>query len=659
MGAPRVRKLLVATAAALLAAVLTGATAQSAQALVAPPIPTPVTTAELNQADVDAWLDGLLPAALDRSGIAGAAVSVVHDGAVLTERGFGRSDTGNGETPAKAVDPESTLFRVGSVSKLFTATSVLQLVESGDLDLDTDVNDYLDFTLPATFDEPITLRHLLTHTAGFEERLDGNVRSDGNLSLHDFVSINPPERVFEPGTVPAYSNYSNALAGYIVERVSGMPFEEYVDRQIFDRIGMDSSSFEQPLPAPLASRLSNAYANASGPAAPFEFVGPVPAGALSASTADISQFMLAQLGELPDEQSLFSDATRELMQQPALDADSLGAFASGPRMTLGFFDDSRNGHRIIGHGGDTQFFHSHLQLFPDERTGIYVTLNSSGASPIDTLELREAVVQGFADRYFPATSGATETTVTDTGAEHAALAAGTYETSRSFQSTFISAIGLPSQVQVTTEAEGRLLITPGPESLHPALFEEIEPWVWQEVDGQRIITLRESDGAVDAIGFSSAFAFLRVDTVHNSAIAFPVLGVSAAVLLGSLLLWPIGAFVRRRLNLPARVGRKGSVVRILTRVGSGSAVLALVGWLVSIMLLLGDQSLPELALRALQGLQLIGVLAIVPAVLNVINGIRHHTGWKILVGRILVVLALGGVAWFALVFKLIAPSVSY
>ncbi|MBM0278541.1 serine hydrolase domain-containing protein, partial [Micromonospora tarensis] len=357
----------------------------------------------LTGSDVDAWLDGLLPAALDRTDIAGATVAVVHHGKIVSVRGYGYADTGRAGVGAVPVDPDRHLFRMGSVSKLVTATAVLQLVQSGQLDLDADVETYLDFDLPRRFERAVTLRHLLTHTAGFEERISGLIGTDGSaVELRRALVTDPPEQIYQPGTVPAYSNYGNALAGYIVERVSGTRFEEYVQRNILDRAGMPSSTFEQPLPAPLRDRMSKGYDTSAAPAAPFEIVGTPPPGALSAPATDMARFMLAQLGEPVGFAPLLDQPTRELMQRPALDATSLGTLADGPRMTLGFFEENRNGHRILGHGGDTNYFHSHLQIYPDDRAGIFLSLNSTGSGALDSHDLRQSVVNGFADRYFPA-----------------------------------------------------------------------------------------------------------------------------------------------------------------------------------------------------------------------------------------------------------------
>nr|BFF26358.1 hypothetical protein GCM10025732_43230 [Glycomyces mayteni] len=295
-------------AAAALAAVAVLATACGSAAPAAPDPHVPDAPEALTAANVDAWLDETLPGMLEAEGIAGASVAVVGGGEVLTTRGFGTA------APGTPVDPADTLFRPGSISKVFTATAVMQLVEAGELDLDADVAAYLDFEIERNYPDDLTLRHLLSHTAGFEERVAGLIGLDGEeVDLRAALATDPPEQVFRPGTTPSYSNYGNALAGYIVERVSGVPFEEYIEANLLQPLGMDSSSFRQPLPADLAGRVSEGYDDAGGPAQPFEYVGTPPAGALSATADDMAKFMLSQLGVGTQ---LLEAATREQMFSP-------------------------------------------------------------------------------------------------------------------------------------------------------------------------------------------------------------------------------------------------------------------------------------------------------------------------------------------------------
>ena len=169
------------------------------------PQPTPAPTPELTKADFETFLDALIPSQLQNRNIAGAVVSVVKEGQVLFQKGYGYADF----EAKKPVLPDQTLFRPGSISKLFTATAVMQLVEQGKLDLDRDVNDYLDFAIPKTYPEPVTLRQLLTHTAGFEETLKNLfVAHESDVKpLRTYLVNQMAARIFPPGKVPSYSNY--------------------------------------------------------------------------------------------------------------------------------------------------------------------------------------------------------------------------------------------------------------------------------------------------------------------------------------------------------------------------------------------------------------------------------------------------------------------
>jgi CubicO group peptidase (beta-lactamase class C family) len=642
--------------AASIAAVVLAAAAACGQgadpAAVPPPVDAPAAAEPLTRTDVDAWLDGLVPASLERTGIAGATIAVVHDGALVTARGYGNADTGDGGEPVP-VDPERTLFRAGSVSKLFTATAVMQLVERGEIDLGADIDAYLDFEVPREYDDDVTMRHLLTHTAGFEERLAGLIGTgDESPDLREALTTDPPEQVYRPGTTPAYSNYGNALAGYIVEHVSGTPFEAYVEAEILDPLGMDSSTFRQPLPADLEDRMAKGYTDASGPAQPFEIVGTPPAGSLTTSSVDMARFMLAHLGALP-EAPILEPETAALMHAPALTEDDLGGLAGAPRMGLGFFDESRNGHRIVGHGGDTDYFHSHMQIYPEDGAGIFISLNSSGLEATDSLEVRATVLEGFADRYFPA-EGEGPAALDDR--EAAEAVAGSYAPSRGFHSTFLSTLAVLSPTTVTALDDGRLLLEPDPGTGAPAVYEQVGPSLWQEVGGQRTIATRAEGGEVTAFVHDGAFTMLRAEPAQTAGL--PVLLASVLVLLAGLVGWPATALWRRlRKREYTRVpGRKW---RVMTRVAMAAAVIAVGTWAVILMQVMGLQEVPVGAIRNAQLLQLVGALGAVPAAVRVVGEVRRRAGWRRVAASALVLLALLGLAWFALSFQLLSPDVSY
>src|SRR5579884_410187 len=246
--------------------------------------------------DLETFLDGIMAAQMQDDHIPGATIPVVQNGHFLLASGYGEADVQQG----KPVSPATTLFRIGSVSKLFTWTAVMQLAEEGKVDLHADVNTYLKtFKIPATFSQPITLANLLTHTAGFEDRTTGIfVPSAQALQpLGSWLATHMPARVYPPGVVTAYSNYGAALAGYIVEQVSGMPFDQYIEQHLFKPLHMNQSTFRQQLPPNLVSNMSQGYTFVNGVyrADPFEDVQVWPAGAMSTTADDMANFMIAQL----------------------------------------------------------------------------------------------------------------------------------------------------------------------------------------------------------------------------------------------------------------------------------------------------------------------------------------------------------------------------
>lgn len=614
---------------------------------------------DLTRADVDAWLDETIPDALADADIAGASIAVVHHGEVVSTRGYGQADVDAGIP----VDPERTLFRVGSVSKLVTATAVLQLVERGQVDLDTDVEQYTGPGLD--LEQPVTLRHLLTHTAGFEERVAGLISLDGTQpDLRASLVTDPPEQVYLPGTMPAYSNYGNALAGYVVEAVSGQHFEDYVQQNILEPAGMSSSSFLQPLPAGLADRVALGYPTADADPLPFETVGQPPAGALSATADDMARFMLAHLGTPVDGRQLLAAPTRTLMQQPALGEAELGALAAGPRMGLGWFDESRNGHRVVGHGGDTQVFHSHLQLWPDEATGLYFSVNSTGTDGAAHL-LRDEVLDSFADRYFPAgPAPAAHGVDAATRAGHAAALAGSYESTRGFHSTFLTALGPLQPTRARVVAGDRVLFTPGPGQLTPAEYEEIAPWVFRQVDGHRLLAVDADErGVVRAIGHDSAMSMVPVDGVR-AAVGPAFAGAVAALALG-LLAWPVGALLRRirgrrRADTAAALApRAVRTARLLTRLAALSAVLAAAGWVGVVLAVMSLQPVPDVLIRVVQLLTALGVAGVLAAGWRVVAESLARTGWARVTGAVAVLAAFAVLSWTAGELLLLSPDISY
>ena len=319
------------------------------------------------------YLDLQMENLMEEQELPHAVISVVADGNIIFRKGYGFRDL---ESRAE-IGPEATIFRTGSVAKIFAWTALMQLYEQGLLNLDADINDYLDFEIPATLKGSyrnhtpahISTRHLMTHSAGFEDMLDGLFSFQPQPSLREYLISNMPARIFPPGEVMAYSNYGTSLAGYIVESLSGMSFEDYVEQHIFRPLGMQKSTFRQPLPPELRTDAVTAYRKIDGEFLPARFEHmPAPAGGLSTTAGDMALYMFALLhggsnpfGTLMQPQTLESMFTIQKTYHPLLGG-----------MTLGFKQFYFKGNEVIFHGGSSTVFDSGMYLLPGENTGIFI-----------------------------------------------------------------------------------------------------------------------------------------------------------------------------------------------------------------------------------------------------------------------------------------------
>lgn len=530
--------------------------------------------------DLESWLDGLMPYAMAQGDIAGAVITVVSDGEILFSQGYGYADV---ETGAP-VDPDSTLFRPGSISKLVTWTAVMQLVEQGLIDLDADINTYLDFEVTGV-ERPITMRHLLTHTPGWGEQVRALIMDDPERfqPLGEYVRDNTPVAVYPAGEMPAYSNYGTALAGHVVAQVSGQSFDDYVDEHIFAPLGMERSSLRQPLPEHLQGLMSSGYMRASdGEGRDFELVTPAPAGSMSATGNDMGRFMIAHLNQ---GEGILSAETAEQMHTTA-DRKLPGVNA----MLLGFYEQTRNGHRIIGHGGDTTLFHSNLHLYMDHGVGLYISMNSSGRGGAPG-RIRQSLFEGFTDRYFPVETADLPTL--ETAEEHGRLLVGNYVISRRAHQNFVAATALLGQPTVSMNADHEISLSILTDAAGtPRRFHEVEPFIWQEVGGVERLSARINDaGEVEmfsAAFFSPFMMFVPVEWWRNGAVLLPLAGLAAGALLLTVLLWPVRAIVRWRFKTPfALSGRQAMAYRI-SNLGALLPLVYAGGWLFLVTFMMGE-----------------------------------------------------------------------
>jgi CubicO group peptidase (beta-lactamase class C family) len=529
-------------------------------------------TGPSDPAEAEAFLDDIMPAAIARYNVPGATVVVVKDGRVVVAKGYGYRDLAN-RTPVTA---DTTMFRIGSISKLFTWTSVMQLVEEGKIDLDADVNTYLkEMKIPDTYPgQPVTMRHLMTHTAGFEDssrHMTGDDPAD-LISIRQYCKENIPTRVNPPGKVSRYSNYGTTLAAVVVEDVSGMPFEQYLQSRILTPLAMNNTSIREKLPPDLAPKLTQGYSFAHSENNPTgDFILVVgPAGSISSTAPDMAKFMIAHL-----QNGTYGNAT--ILAPNTADLMHSRAFANDPRITgvcLGFYEQYYNGRRAIVHGGDTDTFHSLLFLLPDEQVGFFVSGNSAGGRGV-----RNALFTSFMDHYYPQEQQVLP------GPDPSASArlqqyTGTYRTNRHTYARFEKYYSLPAPLEVTASPDGTLIITG---STGPAAYVEVTPGVFSRADGTRpadgdVVFHSAADGSADFFMYRNN-PVMTYDRVPWYAMTSFVDGLKtvAGIVSASVLLWPLLALFRRMNAIPGPFVPKPA---LFARWIAGLAALALLAFVV-------------------------------------------------------------------------------
>jgi len=610
---------------------------------------------ELTQSDLEAFLDGMIPLQLPREDIAGAVISVVKDGKPFFAKGYGFSNVEK-RTP---VSPDGTLFRPGSISKLFNWTSIMQQVEQGKLDLDRDVNEYLDFKIPPTYPQPITLRNIMTHTPGFEETIQELFVANASQlkPLDAYLKEHMPARIFPPGTTPAYSNYATALAGYILQRVSGEPFDSYIEHHIFQPLQMSHSTTRQPLPDNLKPLMSNGYDVASEPAKPFEFVEAVPAGSSSVTGADMQHFMIAHLqnGQYEGTQILRPETAQMMHARQFSNLPDLNG------MCLGFYEETRNGHRIIGHAGDTQYFHSDLHLILDSGVGFFISYNGAGKGET---RARESVWHAFLDRYFPYEPP--QAPVQTTAAADAQLVSGRYIISRRSQTTILKALTVLGESKVFSNPDGTISL----EDLkdlngQPKKLKEIGPLMFPAVhDQDRVAFKRDQSGRLVLVTDFPVFVFQRSPWNENSSFNLPLIVSAMVVLLLTLLLWPVAALIRRHYRQPLNLTPQQRRLRLMVRLACLFDLLLVCG--LAVFFTMSEKDIGILSprfnplLRMIQLVGWVGVLGTLAALYNALRSWQEQGRWLwSKLGDSLIALACVAFVWFVFTWNMLHWSLRY
>jgi len=617
--------------------------------------PNPTPSHELTETDLEAFLDGMIPLQLAREDIAGAVITVVKDGKPFFAKGYGYSDV----EKRIPVSPDATLFRPGSISKLFNWTGIMQQVETGKLDLDRDINDYLDFKIPSTYPKPITLRDIMTHTPGFEETVQELfVPGTADLTpLDQYVKAHLPVRIFPPHTTPAYSNYATTLAGYILQRVSGEPFDEYIEHHIFQPLEMSHSTVRQPLPEGLKSLMSNGYDVASEAAKPFEFVEAAPAGSSSVTGADMQHFMIAHLqdGRYAGTQILRPETAQMMHSHQFSNLPDLNG------MALGFYEETRNGHRIIGHAGDTQYFHSDLHLIPDAGVGFFISYNSAGKGETSA---REAVWHAFLDRYFP--YDPLPMPVQATAAGDSQLVSGRYMISRRSETTIMKVLNALGETKVSSNPDGTISV----DSLkdpngQPKKLQEIGPLMFRALHEQDHVGFKhDQSGRLVLVTDFPVFVFQRAPWRENSGLNLPLIVSAIVLFVLTLLLWPVGALIRRHYGQKLTLTPQQRRLRLIVRLACLFDLLFFCGFAAFFMF--SEKDIGMLSPRfnpLLRTIQIVGWLGVLGTLAAIYSAFRswHEQGrwlWSKF-GDSLIALSCVAFVWFVFTWNMLHWSLRY
>jgi CubicO group peptidase (beta-lactamase class C family) len=525
----------------------------------AAPVSKPANVAD--PADLEAFFDGAINVQLESKHIAGAVVAVVVGDGPVFMKGYGYADI----DARTRVDPKKTMFRIASISKLFTWTAVMQQLEEGKVDLNTDVNKYLkDVKVPATFEEPITLKHLLTHTPGFDDYVIGLFahKVEELRPLAEVLRTQMPTRVRRPDKLSSYSNHGTAIAGQVVACVSGMTWEDYVEQRILKPLDMQHTLVRQPASDKLPAELSKGYKWEDGrfEAKDFEYVPAAPAGCISTTAADAAKFMLAHLrdGQGAKGRILKTETARKMRERLFWHDEKCSA------MCYGFMEQKRDdGLRMVGHGGDTLWFHSLLQLIPDRHVGVFVSYNTDTSGGA-----RDVMFDAFLKRYFPEPDPPRIKAAGDFS-ERVKKLVGEYGMTRYSHSTLTKLLTLVAVFKVTANDDDTLTVRIGDRSTR---YVEVEPLVFRELDGPRRIIFKEDENGLNLfLADVPPLSAIRRHWYERSDVHWGLLAGCGGAFASALLFWPALAFTVRRLQSP-RIKRTWF-----------SAFLSCVAWLLSLV----------------------------------------------------------------------------
>jgi CubicO group peptidase (beta-lactamase class C family) len=426
--------------------------------------------APINAKDLETLFDPIFAGQMEKLHIPGAAISVVKDGRIVFTKGYGVADI----EKKNPVIPDKTLFRIGSITKVFTATAVMQLAERGKIKLVDDVNKYIKgVQVPDTYAQPITFAHLLTHTSGLDEISPG--RRTGNeaevIPLGAFLKTRIV-RHLPPGEVISYSTYNPALAAHAVEQITETPFKVYLRQNVFEPLAMNRTSItavKKEYQQDLASGYE--YAENEHRKLPFQWFHTYPASDINSTATDMARFMLANLnGGALDGRRILSRRSMEEMHRTH--------FRNHPRIAgwaYGFYEGLQNNLRFVEHGGSMDDGYSALMtLVPEQNLGIFVACNTENGA----FGLAGAVKNGFLNRYFPAPAKPAMPPSKNPSPDALKKFAGKYQSIIYCHSCAPNTSYVPEPFEVKVTDDGMLSFLGG-------RWKQVEPLLFVLADGER------------------------------------------------------------------------------------------------------------------------------------------------------------------------------
>ena len=494
----------------------------------------------LDKREIESFVDKYFQEKMEEHVIPGAVFAIVQNGELLYSKGYGYSDVEN----EIQVSPEETVFRIGSVSKIFTATGIMQLTEKGLIDLHTDSNEYNKlFQLDYKNGTPVTIHNLLTHTAGFDEsgKMTIVLKQDDLQSIGENLKEHMPKQVREAGIETQYSNHGYGLLGHLLEEVTGQSFEDYMQEHILQPLEMKDSSFY--ITKEMNGKLSKSYTHFNGQNLEtdpmyFHFGA---AGALNATATDMVNFMKFHLanGEFNGKR-LLKEETIELMHHT-----QYTNHPDLPGMAYGAFIEQRNKLVNYHHGGTIDGFQSLVYFIPEHNVAFFISTNSNLGAHITFNFPKDFVNHFYGDE---GEGAAPVNTVAVTSEKELQAFAGSYQMNRSPkmgpQKVAVLQLG---GTELKVLGDGRVAIQDMLDKNRFKEYVEVEPLKFQEVDGDQQLLLQVNENGEKQFLVSEwpAWTYNKIKWYENYLFHTIVLISLVVIVQISLLSFPIAWIIRK------------------------------------------------------------------------------------------------------------------